>query len=137
MTRKLIHGCLAAASIAFAITPGSMPLAHHSFAMFDHDQQIRITGKATRFQWQNPHVYIELEADDETNGHRTWTIECANTSILSRIGWRFNMISPGDELTVIVAPLRTGEAGALLKEVTLPDGSVFSNGGPAGRANLD
>ena len=44
------------------------------------------------------------------------------------------MIKTGDELTVIVAPLHTGEPGALLKQVTLPDGRVFANGGPAGPA---
>jgi hypothetical protein len=44
------------------------------------------------------------------------------------------MIKPGDKLTVIVAPLRTGEPAALLKQVTLPDGRVFGNGGPAGKA---
>jgi hypothetical protein len=44
------------------------------------------------------------------------------------------MIKTGDELTVIVAPMRSGEPGALLKEVTLPDGRVFNNGGPAGPA---
>ena len=36
-------------------------------------------------------------------------------------------------ITVIVGPLRTGEPGALLKQVTLADGRKFGNGGPAGR----
>jgi hypothetical protein len=42
------------------------------------------------------------------------------------------MIKAGDEITIIVAPLRSDEPGALLKQVTLPDGRVFANGGPAG-----
>jgi hypothetical protein len=46
------------------------------------------------------------------------------------------MIKAGDTLTVVVAPLRTGEPGALLKQVKLPDGRVFGNGGPAGPANI-
>jgi hypothetical protein len=65
-----------------------------------------------------------------------WTIECANPGILNRIGWKFNMIKEGDVLTVIVAPLRTGEPGALLKQVTLADGRKFGNGGPAGPPNI-
>ncbi len=63
-----------------------------------------------------------------------WTIECANPGILDRVGWKFNMIKVADKLTVVVAPLRTGEPGALLKQVTLPDGRVFTNGAPAGKA---
>jgi len=111
--------------------------AHHSFAMFDNENQIKLAGTVTHFQWTNPHVYIELDAanvysEDKTLKH--WTIECANPGILNRIGWKFNMIKPGDEITIIVAPLRSGEPGALLKQVTLPDGRVFANGGPAGPA---
>jgi hypothetical protein len=33
-----------------------------------------------------------------------------------------------------VAPLRSGEPGALLKQITLADGRVLANGGPAGPA---
>jgi hypothetical protein len=46
------------------------------------------------------------------------------------------MVKVGDEVTLIVAPLRSGEPGALLKQITLPDGKVFTNGGPAGPANI-
>jgi len=110
--------------------------AHHSFAMFDSDHQIRLSGKVTEFRWQNPHVYIHLEAPDPKGKMRHWTIECANPGILNRTGWKFNMIKPEDNLTVVVAPLRTGEAGALLKQVKLADGRIFGNGGPAGPPNI-
>ncbi len=108
--------------------------AHHSFAMYDNDHQLKLVGTVTHFQWTNPHVYIELENNDTAAKVAHWTIECANPGILDRVGWKFNMIKPGDKLTVIVAPLRTGEPGALLKQVTLSDGRVFGNGAPAGKA---
>ena len=54
--------------------------------------------------------------------------------ILDRIGWKFNMIHKGDEITAIVAPLRSGEPGALLKLVTLADGKQCGNRAPAGPA---
>jgi hypothetical protein len=111
--------------------------AHHSFAMFDNENQIKLEGTVTDFQWTNPHVYIELDATNvysEDKSVKRWTIECANPGILNRIGWKFNMVKPGDKITIIVAPLRTGEPGALLKQLTLPDGRVFANGGPAGPA---
>lgn len=110
--------------------------AHHSFAMFDSDNQVRLVGKVTEFRWQNPHVYIHLQAPDARGQMRHWTIECANPGILNRTGWKFNMIKPEDSLTVVVAPLRTGEPGALLKQLKLADGRVFGNGGPAGAPNI-
>ena len=123
--------------LAFGASQGA--LAHHSFAMFDNENQIKLQGKVTDFQWTNPHVYIELDAENVYSEDKTvkhWTVECANPGILNRIGWKFNMVKVGDELTLIVAPLRSGEPGALLKQITLPDGKVFTNGGPAGPANI-
>jgi hypothetical protein len=111
-------------------------VAHHSFAMFDHEHQLKLVGTVTEFRWQNPHVYIHLQAPDPKGKMRHWTIECANPGILNRIGWKFNMIKKGDQITAIVGPLRTGEPGALLKQVTLADGRKFGNGAPAGPPNI-
>jgi hypothetical protein len=111
-------------------------LAHHSFAMFDSENQIRLQGEVTEFIWQNPHVYIHLKAPDPKGKVREWTIECANPGILNRTGWKFNMIKKGDPITIVVAPLRTGEPGALLKQIKLADGRKFGNGGPAGPPNI-
>jgi hypothetical protein len=84
----------------------------------------------------NPHVYIELDVTDEQGATKHWLIECANPGILNRVGWKWNMVTVGDEISVIVSPLRNGEPGALLKAIRLPDGSTFSNGGPAGPARI-
>ena len=110
----------------------TLAAAHHSFAMFDNNNHILLHGLVTHFQWTNPHVYIELEVKEQDGAAKRWTIECANPGILSRIGWKFNMIKEGDEITVVVAPLRNGKDGALLKQVKLPDGTTIENGGPAG-----
>ncbi len=117
--------------------PGLTPsaFAHHSFAMYANEKQIKFTGKVSRFDWTNPHVYIEMDGKDAKDAKgvsKHWTVECANISILGRLGWTFNMIKVGDEITVIVAPLHSGQPGALLKQVTLPDGRKMGNGNPAG-----
>jgi uncharacterized protein DUF6152 len=122
---------------AFAVFAFSTAWAHHSFAMFDHEHQIKLTGTVEEFQWTNPHVYIDLKAPDAKGEIKDWVIECANPGILNRIGWKFNMIKKGDKVTVIVAPMRTGEPGALLKQVTLADGRKFGNGAPAGPPNIE
>jgi hypothetical protein len=105
--------------------------------MFDNENQVKMTGTVTRFDWTNPHVYIELDAITADGATNNWTVECANISILSRIGWTFNMIKPGDEIIVIMAPLRSGQPGGLLKQITLPDGTSKGNGAPAGKPNIE
>jgi hypothetical protein len=129
-------GAALATAMGLAMAPLAPALAHHSFAMYDNDHQIKVSGLVTHFQWTNPHVYIELDDSDASAKVHHWTIECANPGILDRVGWKFNMIKVGDKLTVVVAPLHTGEPGALLKQVTLPDGRVFTNGAPAGKATI-
>jgi hypothetical protein len=64
------------------------------------------------------------------------TIEGASPGILNRIGWKFNMVKVGDKVTMVIAPLRSGEPGGLLKEIKLPDGRVFNNGGFAGPSQI-
>ena len=65
-----------AARLALA---GATPaLAHHSFAMFDHVHRVTVAGTVTKFDWTNPHVYIELAAPDGKGGSARYTIECAS-----------------------------------------------------------
>lgn len=105
--------------------------AHHSFAMFDTANPVTLTGVVTDFQWTNPHAYIELDAAD-AGKVRHWSIELGSPSILQRGGWKFSILKKGDKITAVVAPLKNGESGSLLVRVTLPDGKMLGNGGPAG-----
>jgi hypothetical protein len=112
-------------------------LAHHSFAMFDNEHQTKIEGTVTKFEWTNPHVYIQLAVADAGGQIRNYAVECANPGILNRVGWKFNIVKPGDKLKLVVAPLRDNPTGGgLLHEMVLPDGRVMNNGGFAGPATL-
>jgi hypothetical protein len=118
MRLRMLRGLGAAAVVsALSLSPA---VAHHSFAPYEPTLQIKLSGVVTEFKWVNPHVYIDMDAIDEKTGARKhWLVEGASTSILNRAGWKFNMIKPGDRITVIVSPLRSGEPGALLKQITL------------------
>lgn len=136
-SRPRTAGMLLTVSMAAALLVAAQHVAaHHSFAGYEAEGQIRLSGTVTHFQWTNPHVYIGLDAADGNGATAHWLIECANPGILNRAGWKWNMIGVGDEITVIVSPLINGDAGALLKGVRLADGSTFSNDGPAGPAKI-
>lgn len=133
MTSRRISktGRLAGPVLCLQIASGAV-WAHHSFAPYERELQVVLDGEVSRFQWTNPHVYIELDSRGRDGEVSRWTIECANPGILNRVGWKWNLIQEGDEISVIVSPLRNGEPGALLKAVRLADGTTYSNGGPAG-----
>lgn len=111
-------------------------LLHHSFAMFDTAKQVTLVGTVTAFEWTNPHAYIELDVPGESGAGsaKHWTIELGSPSILQQAGWKFKDLKYGDKVTAVVNPLKSGQTGALLMRVTLPDGRVLGNGpGAAGR----
>lgn len=127
------------AAVVIAVGLSIAPVrAHHSFAPYETTLQMKLTGVVTEFRWVNPHVYIQLDGIDAKSGEKKhWLVECASTSILNRAGWRFNMIKAGDMINVIASPLRNGDPGALLKQITLADGRKFTNGAAAGRATIE
>jgi hypothetical protein len=127
----------AAIVLAVGVLSVSSVRAHHSFAAYEPNKQIKLSGVVTEFKWTNPHVYIQIDAQESAGGEtKRWLIECASTSILNRAGWRFNLLKAGDKITVIVSPLRNGEPAALLKQMILADGSKFGNGAAAGTATI-
>ncbi|MEI9890716.1 MAG: DUF6152 family protein [Caulobacteraceae bacterium] len=133
-----IKGALRLAVLPAALLALAGPaLAHHSFAMFDNEHQTKIEGTVTKFEWTNPHVYIQLALTEPDGKVRNYAVECANPGILNRVGWKFNVVKPGDKVKLVVAPLRDDPtAGGLLHEMVLPDGKVLSNGGFAGAATV-
>jgi len=104
--------------------------AHHSFAMFDHTRSVTLKGTVTKFQWTNPHAYLELDVAAPDGKVSHFTIECTSINMLQRQGWRSTAIKAGDKVTAVVSPLIDGQSGGLLLEVTLPDGKVLDPGVP-------
>ena len=54
---------------------GARRRAHPSFAMFDTQTTVTLTGTVTAFEWTNPHAYIELDVIEDGDSVRHWTIE--------------------------------------------------------------
>ena len=49
--------------------------AHHSFAMFDHEKMITVSGSLKEFEWTNPHAHIYIETKDEKGNTVVWDCE--------------------------------------------------------------
>ena len=130
MTHHVCRLMLSACAVALAAAPAAW--AHHSFAMFDHVHRITVSGTVTKFDWTNPHVYIDLAVPDAKGGETRYTIECASPNVLTRVGWKFNTVKLGDKVSALINPLRNGEPGGMLETVTTPDGKTLSDSNPPG-----
>ncbi|MEQ1580701.1 MAG: DUF6152 family protein [Steroidobacteraceae bacterium] len=111
----LATGLLAALPIA----------AHHSFAIFNRDVQVTLTGTVKEFQWTNPHVFIQLVVKNAEGVDEEWSIEGASPNMLFRSGWTNQSFKPGDKVTLVVNPLRDGTHGANFVFAELPDGKTL------------
>ena len=114
--------------VAAALAVASFATAHHSFTMFDMTKRITLAGTITSFEWTNPHAYIEIDVPGEDGESKHWSIELGSPSILMASGWKFSSLKKGDKPTLVINPLKSGQAGGFLYTVTLPDGRVLSNG---------
>jgi hypothetical protein len=108
---------------------GGSAAAHHSFSVFNMETEISITGTVKEVQWTNPHIWIWVDVADESGAVVTWGLEGMSPNFLARRGWGRTTLQPGDEITVSLRPLRSGEPGGMFMQTTTPDGIVLGMGG--------
>jgi hypothetical protein len=103
----------------------SVAFGHHSAAQFDltiRDNQV--AGIVKVFEPANPHTRIVLEISDE-KGTRDVEFEGHSRNNYYRSGLRPDLVSVGDTVTLIAAPMRDGSDGGYVLGVILEDGTQF------------
>jgi hypothetical protein len=120
-------------AIALAAAVAAPAFAHHSFAMFDAEKTITVTGTVKEVEWTNPHVWVRVMVMDQaTNKLVQWGFELGPPAQQIRRGWKADSLRPGDNFTLKMHPLKDGSRGGQLVEATLPDGrTVGGAGAPA------
>jgi hypothetical protein len=113
-------------SLALAMAMLAPAFAHHSFAVYDHTRTLTLSGTVTRFQWTNPHGFIEMDVTQTDGTIKHVSIELTSINMMQRVGWRSNMIKAGDKVQVVMAPLLSGEPVGLGLEVVLADGRTMA-----------
>jgi Family of unknown function (DUF6152) len=98
--------------------------AHHSGAIFDPSRRVTLTGTVREFQWTNPHCWIQVIVPGSA-GEEEWSVEMGAPLQLYQGGWKPGTLKPGDEITVVVHPLRDGMRGGLFVAATRKDGTVL------------
>jgi hypothetical protein len=112
---------------AILLAVAGTAFAHHSGAMFERDKQVELVGTVVTFSWTNPHSWIEIEVPNASGGSDKWGVECNSPNNMARQGWRSTTLKPGDQVTITVHPLRSGEKGGRFMSVKLADGTVMTD----------
>ncbi len=129
MRKRYLGIVLASIGVLFVATP---TWAHHSFAAeYDSNQLVTLTGKITKVEWTNPHIYIHIDVP-EGGTVTSWAVEGYPPNTLKRTGFPRNLLKEGDTVTITAYKAKDATNTGAAREVIFPDGSK-KWAGPVGR----
>ncbi|HTP38786.1 MAG TPA: DUF6152 family protein [Steroidobacteraceae bacterium] len=99
--------------------------AHHSYAPFDRERVLTVTGTVRTWELGNPHAYLWIDAVRKNGKQEIWGMEAPSPSALLRNGWDKYTVKAGDKVTVTLNPLKDGRTGGNLLSLTLADGRTL------------
>jgi Family of unknown function (DUF6152) len=100
--------------------------AHHSFAMFDHEKKISISGTLKEFEYTNPHCWLHVSAADTSTGRIVdWSFEMGSVGQVNAQGWKADTVKVGDKITIEAYPMKDGSRGGQYLAAKLEDGRSF------------
>jgi hypothetical protein len=126
MKTRFIVAWILACSVLWASGP---VFAHHSSSSYDMEHQVNMKGVVSNVEWTNPHVFIFLDVKDDNGSIEEWRVEGNSPNMLTRVGWKKEMIKAGDTLAVNGAPAKNGSKIMRLISVTLASGQKLDGQG--------
>jgi Family of unknown function (DUF6152) len=124
MTSRFATRFVAAVGLASALAVPA--LAHHSTVMFAKDQEVKLTGTVAQFSYTSPHAFIRIVVPRPEGSPVEWRIATEASVVLDRAGIEPRALRPGEQVTVRAHPLRNGQPGGWLIDVTKADGTVLN-----------
>src|SRR5579864_7682165 len=114
-------------ALGFGVYLAATPLvAHHEMAAeFDDKKPVTLRGTVTKFEWNNPHVYVFMDAR-VNNETANWAVEFASPSELRKVGWTRDSVKVGDTVTAEGTLARDGSKTAGGKSLTVAGGKKLS-----------
>jgi hypothetical protein len=97
--------------------------AHHSWARYDNDAVVTITGVVTRLEWASPHVFVYFEGAEQDQQPVAWTMELDPPVLLRRYGVAREMLEEGVRIVVTGVRARNGAPMMRGLHIVLEDGT--------------
>lgn len=100
--------------------------AHHSGAMYDRAQTIKLEGTVKEFLFTNPHTWIRLNVLDKDGNVEVWDLEASAPVRMSKWGISPQTLRSGDKVTVNMHPMRDGRKAGSFVDIILADGKFVT-----------
>ena len=108
--------------------------AHHGGAAFDTGKTVTLKGTVTQWIYQNPHCLITLDVKGGDGKVVQWVAETQAPGIMYPAGYRKDSFKPGDEITLVLEPVKNGQPVGRIQTVVTATGwtlgSIYSKAIP-------
>jgi Family of unknown function (DUF6152) len=127
-----------------SLTAAKAPLyAHHGFEFeYDTKQYVIVTGTLTKVEWENPHIYFNVDEKIADGTTRAWRFEGSSVAIVQRTGTKRADLVDNIGKTIVVSAVpgrgKTATSKGAAEKVKLPNGKeiivarqrFYGNGAP-------
>jgi hypothetical protein len=113
------------------LTVSASAFAHHASAVFDVGKRITVKGTVTEWFWANPHCLLRFDVTNDDGQVVHWVAETQAPPNMIPLGWSKQSFKLGDEVTVTVEPVKSGQSVGRILQVVLPNGKTLGTGGGA------
>ena len=106
----------------------SAPLfAHHGAASFDIDKKVVLKGTVKEWLYSNPHCLLTIEVKGKDGKVTEWVAETQAPAVTYPAGYRKNTFKPGDQVTVKIQPVKSGQPAGRIIAVLTADGTQLGD----------
>jgi len=122
---------LKVATSAGMLIAAALPVAaHHSFsAEFDSSKKILLEGVVEKFEWVNPHSWLDIAVTKEDGTVEHWKLEGGSPSVLLRMGWNKNSLPAGTKIKVTAFQAKDASFRGSTRDIEFPDGRKMNLAG--------
>jgi hypothetical protein len=99
--------------------------AHHGFQYeYDGNKYVTVTGVLTKIEWENPHIYFNVDVTDVDGKVTSWRFEGSSVTLVKRTGVSRSDFADniGKTISVNGCPALGGLPRVAAETVKLPDG---------------
>lgn len=107
------------------LVSGMSAAAHHGTSTYDMNTEISLTGTVKEWTFGNPHTWLWLTINTPQKSSEEWSIESAPPTYLTGQGWSVSTLKAGEQLTVLISPLRSEPKRGILLEVRRSNGETL------------
>ena len=112
---------LAALVAGVAVTPRPAE-AHHGWAEFDENSEVKFDGIVKDFHFTNPHCVVDFDVKDDKGQTHRWQGEFASPPELARKGWTAASLQPGDKIIISGHPAKNAVPAIHVSGIHFADG---------------